>query len=197
MSEDSKLVQLRLVGDGDARQRFERFVRPHYDTLFRVAFRFTGAVADAEDLVQETCVRAYRRVDEVAGLDNPLSWLICVMRRLYIDETRRYERRHASSFEAMGEGGFRSEAAGPAESAESEMLAQRIGDGWRKLGKEHRTLLALHDVEGYSLAELETMTGLKTGTIKSRLHRARVKLGRLLRAQGGVEEAGTDRRKRS
>jgi RNA polymerase sigma-70 factor (ECF subfamily) len=48
------------------------------------------------------------------------------------------------------------------------------------LNDEQRLLLALHDVEGYSLAEIHSLTGLKDGTIKSKLHRARVRLGRLL-----------------
>ena len=59
----------------------------------------------------------------------------------------------------------------------------RIEDAWRHLSEEQRLLLALHDVEGYSLAEIHSLTGLKDGTIKSRLHRARVRLGRLLQRE--------------
>jgi RNA polymerase sigma-70 factor (ECF subfamily) len=58
----------------------------------------------------------------------------------------------------------------------------------RRLGNEQRALLILHDVEGYSLNELETIMALKLGTIKSKLHRARVKLGRVLQADGSFAE---------
>jgi RNA polymerase sigma-70 factor (ECF subfamily) len=54
------------------------------------------------------------------------------------------------------------------------------------MNPEQRLLLVLHDVEGYSLAEIQSLTGLKEGTIKSRLHRARVRLGRLLQRDQGV-----------
>jgi RNA polymerase sigma-70 factor (ECF subfamily) len=185
MGEDARMVELKLVhGVGGAREAFERLVRPHFAMLHRVAFRFTGSLADAEDLVQETCIRAFREIERLSQLENPRAWLLCVMRRRYIDETRRYERRHASSFDDVAENLVFCERPGPAEAVESELMARRIETSWRKLGKDHRSLLVLHDVEGYSLSELEKMTGLRQGTIKSRLHRARVKLGKLLLAEG-------------
>ena len=67
-----------------------------------------------------------------------------------------------------------------AEEADRALYRWRIEDEWQHLNEEQRLLLALHDVEGYSLAEIHALTGLKDGTIKSKLHRARVRLGRLL-----------------
>lgn len=195
MGDDARMVELKLVhGAGGAREGFERLVRPHFETLHRVAFRFTGSLHDAEDLVQETCVRAYREIERLSQLDNPRAWLLCIMRRLYIDETRRYERRHVTSIEDYAGEIAATDRPGPAEAAESEIMALRIEANWRKLGKDHRSLLVLHDIEGYSLAELEIMTGTKQGTIKSRLHRARIKLGKLLLAEGATSLAGESRR---
>ena len=155
-------------------------MRPHYELLYRAAYRLTRSVPDAEDLVQEVCVRAYPRLEELAGLDNPRSWLLCVMQRMFIDQTRRYERSHVEPL--MGsEETLVSDAPGVAELVDEVQRKQRLDRAWRRLGKEQRALLALHDIEGYSLAELTQMTGLKEGTLKSRLHRARVKLGRLLK----------------
>jgi RNA polymerase sigma factor (sigma-70 family) len=188
MSEDSAMTKLAVISAGtNAAQRFDSLVRPHYDTLFRVAYRFTGSRHDAEDLVQETCTRAWRHLDRIAGLEDPRGWLICVMRRLFIDQTRSYERANVSHFEDGDEDVFASGERGPAEHTESELIARRVARSWRKLGREQRTLLALHDVEGYSLSELEEFTGLKIGTIKSRLHRARIRLGRLLESDGGTD----------
>jgi RNA polymerase sigma-70 factor (ECF subfamily) len=63
------------------------------------------------------------------------------------------------------------------------------------LNHEQRLLLALHDVEGHSLAEIHALTGIKDGTIKSRLHRARVRLGRLLQRDEAVKPAVANARR--
>jgi RNA polymerase sigma factor (sigma-70 family) len=75
---------------------------------------------------------------------------------------------------------FVSSEPSPPEEAERALDRWRIEDAWKHLNSEQRLLLVLHDVEGYSLAEIQLLTSLKEGTIKSRLHRARVRLGRLL-----------------
>jgi RNA polymerase sigma-70 factor (ECF subfamily) len=177
------MAKLLIVqGGSENTQRFERLVRPHYDMLYRVAYRFTGSQPDAEDLVQELCVRAYRNIESIAKLDNPRTWLLCVLRRLFIDQTRRYDRANVSSLESAPDSSLAHDAPGPLELADSALTMRRLGDLWKRLGKEQRSLLALHDIEGYSLAELSDITGLKVGTIKSRLHRARVKLGRMMQS---------------
>jgi len=198
MSKDSNMAKLSIVHGGtEATQRFERLVRPHYEMLYRVAYRFTGSQHDAEDLVQELCVRAYRNIESLAELDNPRTWLLCVLRRLFIDQTRRYDRSNVSSLETAPDGSLEHDAPGPLELADSALTVRRLGKQWKKLGKEQRSLLALHDIEGYSLSELSEITGLKVGTIKSRLHRARVKLGRLLQSTGDLVDKDLERRKRT
>jgi RNA polymerase sigma factor (sigma-70 family) len=189
------MAGLSLVRSGDsARDRFEALVAPHYAVLFRIAFRFCGSQADAEDLVQETCARAFRRLDKFLALDDPRGWMIYVMRRVFIDQTRRYDRNHVSPLDEESDGPIACGQPGPAELAESDLMAQKIQRNLKKLSKEHSTLLVLHDMEGYSLAELEQLTGIAIGTIKSRLHRARVKLGRLLRADLAHAASGRDAR---
>lgn len=177
--------------------RFEQLVRPHYEMLYRVAYRFTGSEHDAEDLVQEVCIRAYRQQEEIEKLDNVRTWLLCVLRRLFIDQTRRYERTHVTSLDSVAEGNLAHDAPGPAEETETLLLTRRVMQQWRKLDRSQRSLLALHDIEGYSLAELSEMTGLKLGTLKSRLHRARVKLGRMLRADTERDTSRIQRRAQS
>jgi RNA polymerase sigma-70 factor (ECF subfamily) len=178
-----------IQGGRSAAQQFEALVRPHYDVLYRAAYRLTRSVPDAEDLVQEVCTRAYPRLDELDQLDNPRAWLLCVMQRLFIDETRRYERRHVQSIETTSEESFASEELGVAEQVDRAISSRRLDLAWRRLPKDQRALLALHDIEGYSLAELMQITGLKEGTLKSRLHRARVKLGKLLQHEQNADTA--------
>lgn len=174
-----------ITGGRSLALRFEELMRAHYTTLYRAAYRLTRSVDDAEDLVQEVCVRAFPRLEEIERLDQPRAWLLRVLRRIFIDQTRRYERRHVDSLETVEQGAMAADAPGPYEETESAQRSERLARAWQRLDKDNRSLLALHDVEGYSLAEMMVITGLKEGTLKSRLHRARVKLGRLL---GGDKE---------
>lgn len=178
-----------IPGGRASAERFETLVRPHYDVLFRTAYRLTRSVHDAEDLVQEVCVRAYPRLDELSKLEQPRAWLLLVLRRIFIDGVRRYERTNVRPLESAEQESLVSEQAGPAELAERSSESERLDRAWRRLDEDQRGLLALHDIEGYSLAELVEITGLKEGTLKSRLHRARVKLGRLLRSEESAEES--------
>jgi RNA polymerase sigma factor (sigma-70 family) len=187
-----------VEGKASLEARFAAIVQPHYGTLYRVAYRFTRSVHDAEDLAQEVCVRAYPRLAELEQLEQPRGWLLRVLYRLFVDSRRRYERKHVSSIDDVDAELLLSDRPGPAEEMERVFEQRRLAKAWRHLEQEQRALLALHDVEGYSLLELVDMTGLKDGTVKSKLHRARVRLGKLLqrdesvaavrRSQGVVDE---------
>lgn len=169
-----------IPGGRSAVERFETLVGRHYQLLYRAAYRLTRSVPDAEDLVQEVCVRAYPRLEQLEQLDQPQSWLLCVMRRIFIDQLRRFERTNVESIEIHDSARFATDRPEPPEETEAAQWASELDRAWQQLDEDQRSLLALHDVEGYTLAELMEMTGLKEGTIKSRLHRARAKLGKLL-----------------
>jgi RNA polymerase sigma-70 factor (ECF subfamily) len=164
-------------------ERFEALIAPHYETLYRTAYRLTRSVHDAEDMAQEVCIRAFPRLGELEGLEYPRGWLLKVLYNLYVDSTRRYERLHVVSSETVALGERSSDEPGPPELAERSFEQQRLDRAWQFLDRDQRLLLALHDVEGYTLQELMTMTGQKEGTLKSRLHRARVRLGKLLQRE--------------
>jgi RNA polymerase sigma-70 factor (ECF subfamily) len=166
-------------GGESEQERFAALIQLHYQVLYRAAYRLTRSEVDAEDLVQEVCLRAYPRLDEVERLEHPRGWLLRVLYRLFVDLRRRYERKNVRAIDEDEE--VVSGEPSPPEEAERALDRWRIEDAWRYLNPEQRLLLVLHDVEGYSLAEIQSLTGLKEGTIKSRLHRARVRLGRLLR----------------
>jgi RNA polymerase sigma factor (sigma-70 family) len=161
--------------------RFAELVEPHYATMYRVAYRLTRSTHDAEDLAQETCVRAFSQLEALERLEQPRGWLLRVLYRLFVDATRRYERRNVDSLDGLDDV-LVSEGPSPAEEADRALDRERLDIAWRYLDEEQRALLALHDVEGHSLAELREITGLKEGTLKSRLHRARVRLGKLLQS---------------
>jgi RNA polymerase sigma-70 factor (ECF subfamily) len=170
-----------IAGGKSAAARFEALLEQHYEPLYRAAYRYTRSVQDSEDLVQEVCVRALPRLAELETLDQPRHWLMRVLYRLVVDASRRYERRNVESLETLDAGGLVSHEPGPAEQADHALSREVLDRAWQRLDDDQRLLLALHDVEGYALAELVEITGLKEGTLKSRLHRARVRLGKLLK----------------
>ncbi len=165
-------------------KRFEKIVEPRLNALYRTAFRLTGFRADAEDLVQDVCLRAYPRLAELEQLDNPLAWLLRVQYRLFIDHVRRRER---SPFERLdpdieSSSLMASRDPGPEEQASAAAAGQRLHRAWQRLEKDQRALLALH-AEGYSLSELQHITGLPKSALKARLYRARARLAKLLKTK--------------
>jgi RNA polymerase sigma-70 factor (ECF subfamily) len=165
---------------------FDRLLREHVPALYRAAYRWTGTVDEAEDLVQELLVRLYPRLEELRALDQVKPWALRVMYRLFIDRLRR-QRKSPVRFEGDLEAedgqerneGFADEL-GPETLVERELAQERIVAAWKELSEEHRVVLSMHDIEEYSLVEISAMTDTPIGTLKSRVHRARAKLRELL-----------------
>ena len=178
------MTKLTLVSGGRTEaERFAALIEPHFASLYRSAFRLSRSVADAEDLVQEVCVRAFPRLEELERIDHVGHWFYCVMYRVFVDSRRRYERTHVRPLSGIDEETLPSDISGPEEQADRDAETGRLERAWSHLSEEQRALLTLHEVEGYSLAQMTAITGLKEGTLKSKLHRARVKLGRLMRRE--------------
>ncbi|MDA0705929.1 MAG: RNA polymerase sigma factor [Proteobacteria bacterium] len=134
---------------------FERLVRPHFDRLYRLAWRLAGSKAEAEDLFQELLLKAYGQLDQLVTVDQPGAWLSRVMYNLFIDERRRFRRhrmRTVEEGELPGDG-----LAGMAGSGDPAMDSQRwetircLDRALAKLSDEHRVVVLLHDTEGYKI----------------------------------------------
>jgi RNA polymerase sigma-70 factor (ECF subfamily) len=169
---------------------FERLVQPHFDRLYRLAWRLTGAKAEAEDLFQELLIKAYGKLDDLVEIDEPGSWLCRVMYNLFVDERRRFARRRMHTVEEgqlSGEG-LDNLPGGDNPALDNERLEQikQLDRALAQLSDEHRIVVLLHDTEGYKLAEIEALTGIPVGTVKSRLHRARARLREILVADGTI-----------
>jgi RNA polymerase sigma-70 factor (ECF subfamily) len=170
----------------NAAAEFDHLLRDHVPALYRSAYRWTGAVDRAEDLVQELLVRLYPKLDELRRLDSIRPWALRVMYRIFVDQIRR-ERSSPVQFGAEvpqdGEDDGHDPidpTAGPAELLEQELTQERVMAAWETLGEEHRVVLTMHDIEDYSLPELAQIMEVPLGTLKSRLHRARARLRELL-----------------
>ena len=172
---------------------FEEVIRPHLDGLYGRAYALTGSVQDAEDLVQEVCIRASARLEELASHENPRAWLMRVLYRLFVDLVRS-RRRSPIRLMVPEDAQASVDAAvstdpGPEQQADASTFLRRLRLAWERLTAEEQLLLALHGIEGLSLAEIQEVTGLPVGTIKSRLHRSRVRLGQLLKTADLTEKA--------
>ena len=167
---------------------FEKLVRPHFDRLYRLAWRLTGQKAEAEDLFQELLIKAFGKLDDLVNIDEPGSWLSRVMYNLFIDERRRFARHRMHTVE---EGELAGEGIaglpGPDDPAFDQERYERVmalDSALSKLSDEHRLIVLLHDTEGYKLIEIQELIGIPVGTVKSRLHRARARLREILLEDG-------------
>lgn len=172
-------------------KRFERAVGPDMDHLRRLATRLTGSPDDAEDLLQDLMLRLQPRMEEVVLLEKPRPWLSRVLYRLFVDEWRR--RRSGPGID----GGVDPDDAAtddldPENAFEQGLTRARLQVALDRLPAFQRELVIMHDVEGYTLVEVAEITSTPTGTLKSRLHRARSALRaglageRLQQARGAV-----------
>ena len=176
-------------------QVFERIVRPHFDRLYRLAWRLTGSKAEAEDLFQELLIKAFGKLDDLVAIEEPGSWLSRVMYNLFIDERRRFAKQR---MQTVAEGslpgdGLAGLAGGSDPVHENQRLEKlkRLDAALAQLSDEHRQIVLLHDTEGYKLVEIQDLTGTPMGTVKSRLHRARARLREILDADGTFSAADT------
>ncbi|NCF13712.1 MAG: sigma-70 family RNA polymerase sigma factor [Gammaproteobacteria bacterium] len=167
---------------------FERLVQPHFDRLYRLAFRLTGRKAEAEDLFQELLIKAYGKLDDLVAIDEPGSWLSRIMYNLFIDERRRFARQRLHTVEEgylPGDGleGFAGTEDPVRDHQRLEKLKQ-LDQALAQLSDEHRIIVLLHDTEGYKLEEIHKLIDIPLGTVKSRLHRARARLREILTTSG-------------
>lgn len=170
------------------RHDFERLLRPHLPRLYRLAYHLTTSKSDADDLFQDVLIRSFARLDEIATRREPGSWLARVMVNRYIDDRRRHARER---LRLVDEGGLPQHSIDTLAAtgdnlrdAVFEEQLQIVGRALEMLPENQRLVLLLHDVEGYKLSEIQLIAELPLGTVKSRLHRARAELRRLLAESG-------------
>ena len=172
----------------DSSQLFERIVQPHFDRLYRLAWRLTGHKAEAEDLFQELLIKAFGKLDDLVSIEEPGSWLSRVMYNLFVDDKRRFarQRMHTVEESSLSGDGLAGLPGGSDPVRDNQRLEKlkRLEAALAQLSDEHRQIVLLHDTEGYKLVEIQELTGTPIGTVKSRLHRARARLREILEADG-------------
>jgi len=172
---------------GSDRNRFAELMRPHFDALYIAAQRMTRSAADAEDLLQDVCLKAHMHIDELEKIEFQRAWLLKTLYYRFIDIQRTRERSPVDMAETGADSNdpdfMERVGSRPDDIVERDKRLETIFRAMEILGHEASSLLALHDIQGYTLQELRQVTGLPEGTLKSRLHRTRSRLGRLLSNQ--------------
>ena len=164
------------------RASFEREALVHLDMLYRVALRLTGNPSDADDLVQETMLKAYRAWDQYQQGTNAKAWLLTILRHAFINEYRR-RIRHPETVDVDAIEPFAVFPEVQDEDPQGAFFDKIVDDQVLKaidqLPVAFRETLVLSDVEGMSYQEIAQVLKVPVGTVKSRLFRAR----RLLQAK--------------
>jgi RNA polymerase sigma-70 factor (ECF subfamily) len=185
------------------RQLFEVEARPHLDALYSMALRLTRSPVDAEDLTQDTLVRAYRFYDRFEAGTNFKAWLFRIQMNAFVNRYRRATRERqvfdGPMAAPVGDGVMsRASMRGltdPVGDAQRQLIAREINRAFEALSDEARAMVLLADVEELSYKEIADIAGCPIGTVMSRLHRARQQLQGLLRTQAvqlGIIEEGDD-----
>jgi RNA polymerase sigma-70 factor (ECF subfamily) len=156
----------------------------------------TQTVQDAEDLVQETYLRAYRGFGQFRG-GNIKAWLFAILRHAYIDQYRQRQREPMAVYlDGVDDSVTPQRAADETTvpSAEQEalrnVLSEDVERAVRELPAEWRIVLLLADLEGFSYQEIADLTGTPMGTVMSRLYRSRRRLAQQLRRVMGTQHFG-------
>lgn len=157
---------------------FERAVLPHRETLMRFALHLTRDTADAQDLVQDTMLRAYTRFHQLRTEDSTLAWLRCILRSIFLHRISR-KRRDQSGVEAIAEREVSRPISGTEQCAIAAVEAQSVQSAVMQLPPIYRDILLLTLAE-LSYNEIVERTGLPMATVKARIHRARKMVQKLI-----------------
>jgi RNA polymerase sigma-70 factor (ECF subfamily) len=158
---------IRRARDGDLRA-FESLVRDYQADVWRFAYHLTRNRTTAEDVTQEAFLRAYRGLGSYKGQAKFTSWLLRIVRNCAIDLYRKTRRETpAPPDESIGDRGSSSRAAED---------RARINDAIRRLPMPLREPFVVIEILGFSYQEASVILGMRIGTVKSRMHRARAAL---------------------
>lgn len=172
------------------RAEFEAEALPHLDAVYRFALRLTGTQDQAQDLVQDTFLRAYKSWDLYTPGTNCKSWLFTICRNLFVRQWERGVRHDEIVAENAARDGSGMEPVNPVwatvegldpegeffESFVDEEILRAIG----RLPEEYRMAVMLSDVEGLAYDEIAELLDVPVGTVKSRLFRGRRRLQKVL-----------------
>jgi RNA polymerase sigma-70 factor (ECF subfamily) len=181
VSDDHRLIADCLRGRTAA---FGELVRRYQDRLYNTVYRLVGNAEDAHDVVQDAFLNAYQSLESFKGDSQFFTWLYRIAFNTAVS-LKRKQRVVLRIESGHGEGGTQepldpSESNRPGHALEQAEEERRLHEALQRLSAEHRAVLVLKDLEGLKYEEMAEALQVPIGTIRSRLHRARVELRELL-----------------
>ena len=185
----------------ELKARFAEEALPLLDQLFGAAMKMTRNPQDAQDLVQETYLKAFQAFASFEQGTNLKAWLYRIMTNSYINTYRKKQRQpYLGAVEELEDwqlGGAESTTAMSSQSAEAEAIDRTpdsvVTDALNELAEDFRMAVYLADVEGFSYQEIADIQEVPIGTVMSRLHRGRARLRQALGEYAREQGVGLDR----
>ncbi len=174
-----------ILREKDRLARFEQTILPHLDAAYNLARWLTRNEHDAEDMVQEAYLRAFKFFNAFRGVDGR-AWLLTIVRNTcytWLQQNRAHEITTMFDEEIHS---VDSDASNPATLALQSADQQILREALDELPVEFREVVVLRDLEGFSYKEIADIVNIPTGTVMSRLARARERLKQLLCNRGDL-----------
>ncbi len=172
------------------RVQFDELLRANLKIAFTVARRLTGNTEDAEDLLQEACLRAYKGFAVYESRDQFRAWFLKIITNTYLSRYRQFKRvqdqvgiddtSELYLYQMAKRSGLAKRGSDPAAEIVSKLEAERIEEAIRALPEEFRIVAMLYFVEEFAYQEIADIVDCPVGTVRSRLHRARKALQKSL-----------------
>jgi RNA polymerase sigma-70 factor (ECF subfamily) len=189
MDEQEELQATQTYSDLEKHRVFEKEFMPHIDSMYNFAFRLTNDEDDANDLVQDTYLKAFRFINSFSQGTNAKAWLFRILKNSFINDFRKKSKEPAKVDYQDVETTYNSE-----EDAETnqtvdlrvesvqDLIGDEIANALNSLPVDFRTVIILCDVEGFTYEEMAKILDIPIGTVRSRLHRARMLLKEKLKS---------------
>lgn len=178
MEEDKKITKPE-ANKADKDAQFEREFMPLIDSLYNFAYRLTLDEDDANDLVQETYLKAYRFFDSYEQGTNAKAWLFRILKNSFINEFRKKSKEPSKVDYNEVETFYNSDEVDENITVDlrvesiSDMIGDEVATALNSLAVDFRTIIILCDLEGFTYEEMSKILDIPIGTVRSRLHRAR------------------------
>ena len=186
--QEREIIQRCREGD---REAFNELVRTHQKKVFNLCFRILGNRHEAEDVAQDVFVTVFRAIKSFRGDAAFSTWVHriavnnCKNRLKHLRRRRYFQTESMEQTIDLGDGEVRKEfeeerESSPEEALHSSEIHEQIQDAINELEDDYRVVIVMRDVQGHSYQEISEALDLKEGTVKSRIHRARMELKRKL-----------------
>ncbi len=185
--QDEAINNLIKQAQGGDTSAFEKLIQRHEKIVFNIAYKMLSNAEDVKDISQDVFVKVYKNLPKFDGKSAFSTWIYRITVNTCIDEIRKRKGKETYSMDEEFEGDensmsrqYEDEGPTPEEALIADEKKKMIMDGISRLSQEHKTVIVLRDIEGFSYTEITEITGMTLGTVKSRLARARLQLKNIL-----------------